>query len=59
MALFISTHTTILAIDHLGQLCNYHYPESGFKMRRTKCSVIITNVLAPFFIEDLKNDVGI
>lgn len=58
MALFVSTHSAILAIDHLGELCNHHFPENYFKLHRTKCSAIITNVLAPFFIKELKNDIG-
>lgn len=61
MTLFVSTHSAILTIDtidHLGELCNYHFPENYFKLHRTKCTAIITNVLAPFFFTELKNDIG-
>lgn len=37
MALFVSTHSAILSIDHLGELCNTHFPENYFKLHRTKC----------------------
>lgn len=57
MALFVSTHSAILAIDHLSELCNHNFPENYFKLHRTKCSAIITNVLGPFFITELKNDI--
>jgi len=58
MALFVSTHSAILSMDHLGELCNNYFPENSFKLHRTKCSAIIRNVLAPFFITELKNDIG-
>jgi len=57
MALFVSTHSAILSIDHLGELCTNYFPENYFKLHRTKCSAIIMNVLAPFFITKLKNDI--
>ncbi|XP_022183191.1 uncharacterized protein LOC111042802 [Myzus persicae] len=58
MALFVSAHSAIMAIDHLGELCNTNFTGDNIKMHRTKCSRIIINILAPFFVKDLRNDIG-
>jgi len=60
--LFIAAHCSILSCDHLGELCqaNFKDSEAGLNMRlhRTKCTVIINNVLAPHFTNDLKTSIG-
>ncbi|XP_025206232.1 uncharacterized protein LOC112602391 [Melanaphis sacchari] len=58
MALFVSAHSAIIAIDHLSELCNTNFTGDNIKMHRTKCSSIIINILAPFFINNLREDIG-
>lgn len=59
LALFISAHTSILPVDHLGVLCKKYFKEAeNLKLHRTKCSAIIKNVLSPHFVTELKRDIG-
>lgn len=58
LALFVSNHCAILPIDHLSELCNSFLLEDKIKLHRTKCSKIIVNVLGPYFVTDLKDDIG-
>lgn len=58
MALFVSNHCAILPIDHLSELCNSFLLEDHIKLHRTKCSRIIVNVLGPYFVTNLKDDIG-
>lgn len=58
LSLFVSNHCAILPIDHLGELCNTHFTHNSIKIHRTKCSKIIVNVLAPYFMSNLKEDIG-
>ena len=56
LALFIASHCAISLSDHLSDLCKSGFCDSkNFKdlmLRRTKCSAITCNVLAPHFRED-------
>ena len=62
LSLFIAEHCSILAVDHLGTLCkNVFSSDEGAKniqLHRTKCTNIITEVLAPYFIQSLVEDIG-
>ena len=61
-ALFIAEHCSILTCDHLTDFCKAAFPNSkiatGMKLRRTKCSALLKNVLKPHFLDDLKQDIG-
>jgi len=61
LALFTALHCSILSCDHLGILCKKQFQESeagkNIRMRRTKCSTVITNVLAPHFQATLKQSI--
>jgi hypothetical protein len=46
--------------DHLIDVCKTSFVKDAqqMQMHRTKCSNIIKNVLAPYFVENLKADLG-
>lgn len=53
LALYIASHCSFRNIDHLSGICNNQFADSkasGFSLHKTKCTCIIKNVLAPFFI---------
>ena len=60
--MFIAEHCSILTCDHLTDFCKAAFPNSkiatGMKLRRTKCSALLKNVLKPHFLDDLKQDIG-
>ncbi|XP_025996408.2 uncharacterized protein LOC113005286 [Solenopsis invicta] len=62
LCLFIAAHTSIRTIDHLNDI--YKISFSGInsadylQLHRTKCSNIIKNVIGPYFIEKLREDIG-
>lgn len=61
LSLFIAQHTSINISDHLISTCKKSFDGKtveNLHMHRTKCSGIIKNIIAPFFFEDLKTDVG-
>lgn len=61
LALYVAVHTPFLSSDHLGTLCNTAFRDSkaaNFNLHRTKCSKIITNVLAPHFIDNFLEDLN-
>jgi hypothetical protein len=60
LALFIAQHTAINLTDHLIDVCKTSFVKDAqqMQMHRTKCSNIIKNVLAPYFVENLKADLG-
>lgn len=61
IALFVAVHSSFKTVDHLSELCNHTFSDSkngGFTLHRTKCSQIISNVLAPHFINNLLIDVS-
>ncbi|XP_026805976.1 uncharacterized protein LOC113549028 [Rhopalosiphum maidis] len=62
LSLFVAAHTSILPVNHLGELCKkvFHGCDSAneLKLHRTKCTNIIVNILAPHFNGDLLNSIG-
>lgn len=62
VSLFIAEHCSLRVVDHLSELCKVRFADSkgckNFKLKRTKCSAIVCNVLAPHFSSDLKDDIG-
>ena len=58
-AVSVACHCSILAIDHIGEIiqksCKCHL--SNLKLHRTKCTKIISNVVAKSLTEELKKDV--
>lgn len=53
---YIACHTSIKAVDHLGELLKSIADGSilsSLKLHRTKCSKIILNVLAFSFMEEI------
>lgn len=60
-SLYVAEHTSIRSIDHFTEGCNTIFSDSkaaGMQLRRSKCTAVIKNVLAPFFREQLKKDIG-
>ena len=56
VATYVACHTSINAVDDLSDILQ---DEMGaFKMHRTKCTAVITSVLAPHFREELREDIG-
>lgn len=51
-------YTSISVIDHLGEAINHSTSkeEGEIKLHRKKCSNIIINVWAPYFTEQLKDN---
>lgn len=60
LALFIAQHTSINVTDHLVLCCRTSFSKhaENLQMHRTKCSNIIKNVISPFFIKDLRDDIA-
>lgn len=60
--LFIAAHTSIRTIDHLNDIYKVYFSGVNsadyLQLHRTKCSNIIKNVICPYFIENLKEDIG-
>jgi len=62
LSMFVAAHTSILPVNHLGELCKkvFHGCDSAneLKLHRTKCTNIMVNILAPHFNDDLLNSIG-
>lgn len=61
MATFIAVHSTFRSVDHLNELCSISFRDSkhaGFKMHRSKCTAIISNIIGPYFEEELQKDLN-
>ena len=61
LAVFIVTHASIKAIDHLGELLKDLGTGSviqNVKYHRTKCSRLIDSVIAPVYLKELLGDKG-
>ncbi|CAB3986321.1 zinc finger MYM-type 6-like [Paramuricea clavata] len=61
LALAITCHTSIMAIDHLGEIMVNHGKGSSLehlKLHRTKCSLLIKEVIAPALYRDLCEDMA-
>jgi hypothetical protein len=61
LAMFIANHSAIRSMDHLGELLktfgDSKNPFSNFELHRTKCSMIIVNVIAPAYQNELVEDI--
>lgn len=61
LALYIAVHSPFLSVDHLSALCCNVFKDSkaaNFGLHRTKCTNIITNILAPHFVDNLLDDIS-
>ncbi|KAK3914514.1 Protein ZBED8 [Frankliniella fusca] len=61
LAVFIASHTSIQSIDHLGEILKELGKGSALqniRIHRTKCSKIISAVVAPAFLTELVKDIG-
>lgn len=62
IAAFIAEHCSLLTVDHLinilPQLDPSSDPLKNLKLHRTKCSMLIKNVLGPSMLEDLIEEIG-
>jgi len=62
LSIFIAEHSSVKTIDHLSELLPQIDPTSqilsNLKIHRTKCSMILKNVVAPCMLNDLVQDVG-
>lgn len=61
LAVFVALHCPVKTIDHLGELLKVIGKDSFLKnlrLHRTKCSKLISNVVAPVQLADLIKDVG-
>ncbi|XP_057324621.1 uncharacterized protein LOC130667150 [Microplitis mediator] len=61
IAAFIAEHTSINTVHHLTELLKKIDPKSdvfnNMKLHRTKCAMLMKNILGPCMLEDLVNDV--
>lgn len=62
LAAFIAEHSAIQTVDHLTnilpQLDTSSDTMSSFKLHRTKCTMLIKNVLGPAMLSKLLEDIG-
>lgn len=61
LSLFVAQHTSVNVSDYLTNTCRKCFDSKvvdNVQMHKTKCSAIIKNVLASYFFEDLKSDIG-
>lgn len=60
LSMFIANHSAIRSIDHLGKLlkniCGSEF--QNLELHRTKCSMLIMNVIAPVYFNELVEDIG-
>ena len=56
IATCVACHTSINAVQDLSDIVQEVM--GVFKMHRTRCTAVITSVLAPYFREELNDDVG-
>lgn len=62
LAMFVCAHCSIMAVDHLSELCKHRFGDSksGYlRIHRTKCTNIIKNILAPHFVQEIVSDLGV
>lgn len=61
LAVFIAMHCSVRSIDHLGEILKELGKGSklgGLRMHRTKCSRVISYVIAPEFLKSMVDDIG-
>lgn len=62
LAAYIACHGAIRGIDHLAEMIKEEFPcdgTSNLRLHRTKCSMLIKNVIAPNIIRELVDDMGV
>lgn len=60
LAVHVAVHSSIRTIDHLEEVLRYHGKGSkleNFRMHKTKFSVLIKNVIAPVFLNNLVSSI--
>ncbi|KAK3929677.1 Peptidase T [Frankliniella fusca] len=61
LAVFVSAHTSIRSVDHFDELLRElgkGSPLANVRLHRTKCSKLISEVIAPAFLTELVQDIG-
>lgn len=62
IAMFIAEHCALRVVDHLTDMCKACFGGSkgckDLKLKRSKCSALICNVIAPHFKQELIDDIG-
>ncbi|KAG7164247.1 hypothetical protein Hamer_G031394 [Homarus americanus] len=60
--MFVAEHCSIRVVEHVSEVCKVRFSDSKagseLKLKRSKCSGIICNILVPHFTENLKNDIA-
>lgn len=62
LAAYIACHSAVRGVDHLGELIKDIFPcdaTVNIRLHRTKCSVLIKNVIAPDIIRQMIADMGV
>ena len=60
LAIFTACHMSFQAVDHLGEVITHNgegSPLERIKLHRTKCSKLVTEVVAPALKEELREDI--
>ena len=60
LAIFTACHMSFQAVDHLGEVITHNgegSPLGRIKLHRTKCSKLVTEVVAPALKEELREDI--
>ena len=60
LAIFTACHMSFQAVDHLGEVIAHNgegSPLGRIKLHHTKCSKLVTEVVAPAFKEELREDI--
>lgn len=62
LAMYVANHSSISSIDHLGEILNIKAEANGdgfnLQLHRSKCSKIITKILNPALIDELRDEIG-
>lgn len=61
LAVYVAIHSATRSIDHLGEILAVLGKGSkleDLKLHRTKCSMLIQNVIGPSVLQDIINDIG-
>lgn len=62
MSLFVAEHCSLRVVDHLSELCKSCFKDSkackNLRLKWSKCSAIVCNVLAPHFSGNLNADIA-
>lgn len=57
LVMYLCTHSAVLALDHLAELCHSHFCDSDrakhLQLHQSKCSALIKNVLYPHTVQYL------